>query len=105
MLNIYEQIPKEFSNELFDEILKDAGPFRLERIVSSGHSTPEDEWLDQQESEWVILLKGSSGILIEGESEAVVLKPGDYLRIPAYTKHRVQWTDAETETVWLALHY
>ena len=104
MPNIYGQIPRELHNELFEEIVR-WGSFKLQRIVSKGHSTPENEWCDQDENEWVILLKGSAGIRIEGEAEAVILRPGDHLRLPARLKHRVEWTDAKTETVWLVLHY
>ena len=105
MLNIYEQIPEELRDELFEEIASGGGSFKLERIVSKGHSTPEGKWCDQDENEWVILLKGSAAILIEGEAGEVVLKPGDHLQIPAHLKHRVQWTDTKIETVWIALRY
>ena len=104
MSNIYEQIPEELLNELFEEIARGSS-FKLERIISKGHSTPEGEWYDQDENEWVILLKGSAGILIEGEAEAVTLRPGDHYYIPAHLRHRVEWTDTKTETVWIALHY
>jgi len=33
------------------------------------------------------------------------LEPGDYIHLPAHLKHRVEWTDPTTETVWLALYY
>ena len=102
--NIYSQIPKELPDELFEEIIQGSS-FKLERIISKGHSTPEGEWYDQDRDEWAILLKGGAGLLIEGEGEVVVLKPGDYLHLPAHVKHRVEWTDSGEETVWLALHY
>ncbi|MCK5013826.1 MAG: cupin domain-containing protein [Candidatus Omnitrophica bacterium] len=104
MPNVYEQIPEELRDELFEEIAR-GGPFKLERIVSKGHSTPEGKWYDQDENEWVIILKGRAGILIEGQAEIVTLEPGDHYYLPARLKHRVEWTDAKTETVWLALHY
>ncbi|MCK5082790.1 MAG: cupin domain-containing protein [Candidatus Omnitrophica bacterium] len=104
MPNIYDQIPEELREEVFEEITR-GDSFRLERIVSKGHSTPEGKWYDQDEDEWVILLKGNAGILIEGEAEAVTLNPGDHYQIPAHSKHRVEWTDSKTETVWVALHY
>lgn len=102
--NIYSQIPGELSKELFEEIIQ-GGSFKLERIVSKGHTTPEGQWYDQEKDEWVILLKGSAGICVEGTSEVVALKPGDYVHLPAHLRHRVEWTDPDTETVWLALHY
>ena len=102
--NIYSDIPKELPNELFEKIIQN-GSFHLERIISKGHSTPKGKWYDQNEEEWVIVFKGSAGISIEGEAEIVVLKPGDYIHLPANLKHRVEWTDPTTETVWLALYY
>ena len=41
------------------------------------------------------VLAGSAGLLIEGEPRRVSLAPGDYLHIPAHTRHRVEWTDVE----------
>ncbi len=102
--NIFAEIPGILSDELFETIVQ-GRLFRLERIVSKGHSTPKGQWYDQEKDEWVILLKGSAGIAIEGEEELVVLQPGDYAHLPAGLKHRVEWTDPATESVWLALHY
>jgi cupin 2 domain-containing protein len=78
---------------------------RLERIVSHTHASPEGFWYDQEWAEWVIVLQGSAGLLIEGESAPRVLQAGDYVDIPAHARHRVAWTDATEPTVWLALHY
>ncbi|MEE8402116.1 MAG: cupin domain-containing protein [Candidatus Hydrothermarchaeaceae archaeon] len=102
--NIYSEIPKELPDELFEEVIRRRS-FKLERIISKGHSTPKGEWYDQDRDEWVILLKGGAGLLIEGEDEVVVLKPGDYIHLPAHLRHRIEWTDPGEETVWLALHY
>ena len=103
--NIYSQIPDNLSKELFEEIIQ-GGEFKLERVVSKGHMTPEGEWYDQDRDEWVILLKGSADLLVgEGEAESVSLRPGDFLHLPAHRKHRIERTDPVEETVWLALHY
>ena len=32
-------------------------------------------------------------------------KPGDFMNIPAHTKHRVEWTTPDEPTIWLAVHY
>jgi len=34
-----------------------------------------------------------------------VLRPGDWVAIPAHARHRVAWTDPDQPTVWLALHH
>jgi len=78
---------------------------RIARIVSTGQASPPGFWYDRDRAEWVLVVAGSAGLLIEGEVEPRVLRPGDYLLIPAHCRHRVAWTDAERPTVWLAVHY
>ena len=102
--NVFSDIPDDIPEELFEKIV-DAPHLKIERIVSLGHSSPEDFWYDQDNNEWVILLKGSAALLFEGENTPVKLLPGDYITIPAHVKHRVEWTDPVQETVWLAVHY
>lgn len=102
--NIFSNIPKAIQDELF-ETLAETGHCKIERIVSTGHSTPDTYWYNQEKNEWVMILKGSAGLLFEGISETFVMKAGDYVNIPAHSKHRVQWTDPKEETIWLAIHY
>jgi cupin 2 domain-containing protein len=104
MQNIYSRIPRTLKKEFFENILR-GDSFRLERIVSKGHSTCEGEWCDHEKDEWVLLLQGSAGIRIKGKKRSITLKPGDYLCLPAHQKHRVEWTQQNTQTVWLAMHY
>lgn len=101
MPNLFQDIPSVLPEELFTQILAAPG-IRLERIVSKGHVTPEGEWFDQDEGEWVALMKGAARLEIEGQAEQA-LGPGDHLFLPAHCRHRVTWTDPEQETVWLAL--
>jgi len=102
--NIYSSVPADIPVELIQDILI-TGSFKIERIVSKGHSSPEGFWYDQDQNEWVLLLKGSAGLLFEGTDDVLTLKPGDYVNIPAHLKHRVEWTDPTTETVWVAVMY
>jgi cupin 2 domain-containing protein len=104
MKNIFADIPDAIPEEMFETIIEKES-FRLERIVSDGQLTAEDEWYDEDENEWFILLKGSAGLLLEGDKEPLVLKPGDYLNLPAHRRHKLLWTDADEKTIWLALHY
>ena len=101
--NIFARLPIDIGREHFETLLQCAD-FKLERIISHGQATGEGEWCDQGHAEWVLLLKGSAGLLIEGEA-ARVLVEGDYLYLPAHKRHRVEWTQAEGETIWLALHH
>ena len=102
--NLFSEIPDSVPEEIFETLLQ-TGHFKIERIISSGHATPPGEWYDQDTNEWVILLSGGAGLIFEGEGAACILKPGDYIHIPAHRRHRVEWTDPNQETVWLALHY
>jgi cupin 2 domain-containing protein len=102
--NIFSAIPQGTDKETLDIIL-DSGNLRIERIISGGHSTPPGQWYDQEQDEWVILLAGSAAVMFEGSSEAISLKPGDYVTIPAHRRHRVERTDEVEETIWLAVHY
>jgi len=102
--NLFSEIPPEFKGELFETILG-REPFRIERIVSHGHCSPEGFWCDQHEHEWVILIKGSAVLRFEGQAENITISPGDYIHIEKHQKHRVEWTDPEQETIWLAIHY
>jgi cupin 2 domain-containing protein len=78
---------------------------RIERIVSKGHSSPESGWYDQEENEWVVVLKGAAKLRFEQDGKLVELDAGDYINIPARVRHRVEWTNPEMETVWLAFFY
>ncbi len=103
-LNLFSKIPEFVREEVFETILE-TEYLKLERILSSGQSTPPGKWYDQEGNEWVVLLQGSAGLLFEGEKEARVMHPGDAILIPAGRRHRVEWTDSNELTIWLALHY
>lgn len=99
--NIFSNLPK--STDEVIEILVRSPNVRIERIISSGNTSPDSFWYDQNENEWVILLKGSAKI--EFEDKMVHLKTGDYLLIPSHKKHRVAETSSTEETIWLAIFY
>ena len=101
--NLFANIPGDLPEELIDILLEREG-LRIERIVSSGHASPPDFWYDQATDEWVVLLSGSAGLSFEDSPDEVVLNPGDYLFIAAHRRHRVEWTNPDGDTVWLALH-
>jgi cupin 2 domain-containing protein len=103
-LNLFAGVALVLADEQIAPLLKTAS-FRLERIVSTGHATPPGQWYDQARDEWVLVLRGSAGLLFEGEHAPLTLHAGDYLTIPAHQRHRVEWTDPTEPTVWLALHY
>jgi len=103
MDHLLKNIPDQLPDELFETILERPG-FKIERIVSRGHATPAGQLYDQETDEWVLLIRGSAGLWIEEQAEIVVMQPGDHIFLPAHCRHRVEWTDPEDDTVWLALH-
>jgi cupin 2 domain-containing protein len=104
MGSLFKDIPAELPEELIETICS-AGSVKIERIVSRQNASPEGYWYDQDWNEFVLVVKGSAGLKFDGEDEIVVLKAGDYLNIAAHVKHRVEWTDASSDTIWLAVHY
>jgi cupin 2 domain-containing protein len=101
--NIFANIPRQLPEELFASILK-RDHVHIERIISRGHVTPAGQWYNQNNDEWVILLQGQATILYEHDPVAVTLTEGDYVLIPAHTRHRVDWTPPDMDTIWLAIH-
>lgn len=92
----------EGQEEFFEDLFQ-GNNFRLERIISTGQITPEDEWYDQENDEWVILLQGRARLLYDSGDE-VEINSGDWILIPSHTKHRVIYTSSDPECIWLALH-
>ena len=77
---------------------------RIERIISTGQKSPESGWYDQDDNEWVMVLKGAARLSFDDRT-SVHLREGDFINIPAHKRHRVDWTDPDKETIWLAVHY
>lgn len=88
--------------EHVDQLLKREDVI-IERIISRGHVTPAGSWYDQQTDEWVVLLTGKASIELS-DGVLLHLTAGDYLMLPAGTKHRVAYTSNEPPCIWLALH-
>ena len=101
--NIFDNVPEFIPDEIFETILL-SDKIKIERIVSKGQSSPQDFWYDQNQNEWVVLLKGKANLLFY-QNEIIELREGDYINIPAHKKHRVEWTDPHVETIWLAIYY
>ncbi len=100
--NIFSLLPQQLNKEIFDVLLQDK-KIRIERIVSTGQTSPETGWYDQSENEWVIVLKGEAVVVFEDKE--ITMSVGSYINIPAHTKHKVSWTHPKLETIWLAVHY
>ena len=102
MPNIYELSQEVSQLEKFEQIAAGEN-IQIERIVSTGQTTPSGQWYDQELDEWVILLQGEAKLSYDDDTR-IRLKVGDYLLIPAHTKHRVEYTSVEPACIWLAVH-
>lgn len=96
----WQRLPEELV-----EVLARGKDVRIERIVSTGQASPPGFWYDQPESEWVALLAGEAELRLENREQPLRLRPGDFVEIPAHCKHRVEWTAANSPTVWLAVFF
>jgi cupin 2 domain-containing protein len=103
MPNLFDDLPDHADTEQFIDLLTRPG-VRIERIVSTGQTTPEDAPYDQPHDEWVLLLAGAARLWIDGDAEHD-LRPGDHMLIPAHRVHRVTWTATDAPTVWLAINF
>lgn len=101
--NLYADLPQTLAGEVFDTLAQ-GSDLRVERILSRGQSSPASGWYDQELDEWVVVLRGAA-VIAYSDGRQVCLGEGDYLHIPAHCRHRVQWTDPDRTTVWLAVHY
>ncbi len=102
--NLFSDVPSGLREEFFEDIIRHR-TFRLQRIVSRRHVTPEGQWYDQETDEWVAVIKGEAVVRFEAGDAAVTLRPGDHILIPAHQRHRVEWTSDREDTVWLALYF
>ena len=96
-------LSEPLAKEQIDELATWPG-VRIERIVSMAHASPPGFWYDQAWDEWICVISGSAAVLIDGEAGPRELHAGDWLELPAHVRHRVEWTDAAQQTVWLAVH-
>lgn len=102
--NLFSGLPEgRLSDEVYRTLFDQDG-VRIERIVSTGQSSPPGFWYDQEYRECVLLLAGAARLRFGDETGERTLKPGDFLVIPPHRRHRVEWTDPDQTTVWLAIH-
>ncbi len=103
-MNLFDPLPDAIAAEAVDILLRRPG-VRIERIVSLGQASPPDFWYDQDEGEWVLLLSGAARLRFADEPETRQLAPGDVIDVSPHRRHRIEWTDPSTPTIWLAVFY
>ena len=100
--NLFADLRQQMPDALITTLLE-AANIRIERIVSHGQASPEGFWYDQDQHEWVIVLKGAARLRFE--DGIVEMKPGNFINIPAHQKHRVEWTSPGEPTIWMTVYY
>ncbi|HIK33665.1 MAG TPA: cupin domain-containing protein [Oscillatoriales cyanobacterium M59_W2019_021] len=101
-MNIFH-LPSDLPQEEYFEPLLSQGNLLIERIISTGQTTPPGEWYDQDRDEWVVLLQGEATLGYE-DGSTKVLTAGDWVLISAHQKHRVEFTSTQPPCIWLAVH-
>lgn len=86
-------------------VLQHGPGWRLERIHSCLARSPEGFWYDQAEHEWLCLLQGSARLRFADEPQPRQLCRGDSLYLAPHRRHRLEDSDADPGTVWLALFW
>ena len=98
--NLYAPLPEAGVEEHFQTLFAGTA-CRVERIVSHRHASPPGFWYEQDEDEWVVLLRGEA-VLAFADGESTALAAGDWVTIPARRRHRVE--TVSTDAIWLAAH-
>ncbi|MDR2408764.1 MAG: cupin domain-containing protein [Bacteroidales bacterium] len=104
MNNIFDLENISFSDKEVTDILASSRNSRIERIVSFGQTTNENEWYDQIQNEFVLLLQGEARIGFDNGEEKY-LSQGDFLIIPAHARHRVNYTSSQPVCIWLTVFF
>ncbi|MCL5730198.1 MAG: cupin domain-containing protein [Candidatus Pacearchaeota archaeon] len=102
--NLFTGIQKpENEPEIFKNI-KLMENARIELVRSNYNEIPSRIY-DQEEDEFVMIVKGRAKLLLEqnDKPEIVEINPGDYLTIPRHMKHKVMET--EKDTYWVTVLY
>jgi len=95
--NLFQDATPPAGAERFDVLLNHRN-LVVERIVSSATTTPQE--YVQAQDEWVALLSGEATLRVAGD--AVELKAGDHLFLPAGAPHTVE--RVSEGAMWLAVH-
>lgn len=75
--NLFEGVPSELPEEVTEVLASGEGKVRIERIVSTGQASPEGFWYEQEEDEWVAVLKGEAVLRFEDPEELLEMSAGD----------------------------
>lgn len=95
--NLFDNAAPPTTGERFETLLQ-CRNLLIERISSSAVIAPNN--YIQAQDEWVLLVRGTAEIEIDGRTE--LLKSGDYVFLPVKTPHSVK--KVSDGALWLAIH-
>lgn len=98
--SLWDEAGLDPDRECFDPLAVGEG-WRLERIVSHGCASPDGDWYDPSEDEWVLLARGQATLEFD-DGSLLDLEAGHWVVLPAHTRHRV--ARVSDDAVWVALH-
>ena len=101
--NLLREPKGDGTNEVFETLVQ-SGQLRIERIVSSGQSSPSGFWYDQQDHEFVLVVQGEA-VVAFADGRHVTLQTGTWLHIEPHQRHRVITTSENPQTIWLAVFW
>jgi cupin 2 domain-containing protein len=101
--NLLSNLPNLNTKDEEFKTLFESKNIKIERIVSTGQSSPEEFWYEQAQDEWVMILEGEA--VLSFEDDDMMMSKGDFVHIPAYKKHRVKSTKKDSHTIWLAIFF
>jgi cupin 2 domain-containing protein len=94
--NRFGDLPPHLPGEPFTT-LPEAANVRIERIVCYGPTAPDGFRYDQNRHECVVVPEGAAGRRLKGD--AVEMRPGDAMNVPAHKRHRVGRATPDEPTV------
>lgn len=102
--NLFTDVPGIFG-KVKDEItteLVSGYKTKIEEIVSPIGF--QSQWQNSGQEEFVALLRGRAELVFEN-GQIRKMEVGDYMTIPAHTKHRVEMVRGKRPAVWLTVYY
>lgn len=101
-MNLFDLPENLLDDEFFESLLPDHG-ILIERIISTGQSSPPGFWYDQERDELVVVLQGQAE-LAWPDGRTLKMGRGDWLLIQAHELHRVEQTSKDPPCIWLTIH-
>ncbi len=102
-MNLFKDLPNNLDEEVFEDLLTHKN-LRIERIVSTGQTSPKSGWYDQEEHEWVLVLKGAGELTFEsGVVKRLEARRSRYHSSSYQTQSELGYTERKKPFGWQCL--